>query len=97
MCVHAAETRANQCILTRLCLPQKLLLEDNMSVQEAKRLARWGDMAPRMRALNKQTSQKGDLGHKRPSVQKRLKSLLWVRSIAAACLLVKQGWNAAAW
>ena len=53
--------------------------------------ARWGDMAPRMRAVNKQTSQKGDLGHKRPSVQKRLKSLLWVRLLAAACLLVNTG------
>ena len=28
--------------LTWLCLLQKLLLEDNMCVQEAKRLARWG-------------------------------------------------------
>ena len=58
--------------------------------------ARWGDMAPRMQALNKHASQKGDLGHKGPSMQKRLKSLLWVRSVAAACLLVKK-YSAAAW
>ena len=29
-------------MLTRLCLLQKLLLEDNMSVEQVRRMARWG-------------------------------------------------------
>ena len=58
-------------MLTWMCLLQKLLLEDNMSVEQVKRMARWGDMAPRMKALQQETSQKGGLDYKRPSVQKR--------------------------